>query len=552
VEKITTDISTFEDLRRNGFVYVDKTDLLWRLVALKEGKQFFMARPRRFGKSLMIDTLRCIFEGRRELFKGLKIARKRYDWKRYPVVNLDMSRLAAGSPAELERNLIDLVDGLVRRFGLGKVSCPSSGRYLGNFFEALAARDGQFVVLIDEYDVPLQGFFGDRAALRRVRSILHDFYLQLKAHQGDIRFLMLTGVTKLTKVSVFSGLNQINDLTMEGAYAALLGYTRKEVAASFPKRIRALAKADGTDEKAALGKILHWYDSYRFSPASAVRVCNPISVGKALANLRIQGYWTRTAAATLVMERLEAARKTPDDFEGCVVSEGELDVCDAATLPVLPLMYQSGYLTIKGLSKSERDLDGNPKLVLGMPNCEVRNAMRSGWFDHYLKFPASEFDALLAVARRQLEAGDVRRLVGETLYRVYARVPPEWKIRTEADAKRHFRLFMEMLGATVQAEDGSAFGYADAILVTKRFVWIFEFKFNRSAASAIRQIRARGYADPYVAGGSADRTIGRSRGSSRPVTLVGINFSSRKRNIDEPVFESLREESGIASKEGRS
>ena len=528
MEKITTDIYSFENLRRDGFVYVDKTDLLWRLVSKKDGRQFFISRPRRFGKSLMLSTLRCIFEGKRELFKGLKIEKLNYDWKTCPVVHLDMTEAVAENVDQLRENLSDIVDGLVELFGLKgvrKVSTP--GKYLGNFLKALASARGAFVVLVDEYDVPLQGLFGDRSSLVRVRKLMHDFYIALKNNEKNIRFLMLTGVTKLTKVSVFSGLNHLTDLTMDQPdYAALLGYTREEIAAFFPGSLDALAKKARTDRKGALKRLLAWYDSYRFSPYAETKVCNPISIGKALGNGILKSYWVGTAVATLVMERIAAAGKTPDDFEGCTATVDELDLCDALKLPAKSLMYQSGYLTIKGLSKTEVDGVGNPKLILGAPNHEVRGAIRDGWFDSIVNVPATEFDALVDVAKRQVAAGDLRNLVGETLYRIYAKIPPEWRIRNEADVKRHFRLFMEMLGAKVAAEEGSAFGYADAIVETKKFVWVFEFKYQKSAQAAIRQIREKGYADAY-------------RGDRRPVTLVGVNFRLSKRNIDEPLFAKL-------------
>ena len=459
MEKIATSFCSFEWLVKK-YTYVDKTDMLWRLVSDSTDRMFFISRPRRFGKSLMLDTLKCIFEGRRELFRGLKIEKKRYDWKTYPVVMLNMAEATASSVSELRTGLIDTVDGLVKAFGLQGVSRqPNPGKYLGNFFKALAAEKGPFVVLVDEYDVPLQGFLSDPPAIRAVRKMMHDFYVQLKNNSGSIRFMMMTGVTKLTKLSVFSGLNNPKDLTMDyPEYAALLGYTPKEIEATYPKRLDALARKLKTDRKGALKRLLDWYDSYRFSPDSTARVCNPISIAKALETSKLKSFWVRTATASLVMERMIAAKKTPADFEGCTATADELDVCDALTLPAKALMYQSGYLTIKGLSKTEVDEIGNPKLILGAPNHEVRGALRAGWFDSFVRIPSTEFDALVDVAKRQVAAGDLRGLVGETLYRIYAKIPPEWRIRSEADVKRHFRLFMEMLGAKVAAEEGSAFG----------------------------------------------------------------------------------------------
>ena len=528
MEKIATDIYSFEKLRKNGFVYVDKTDLLWRLAAMREGSQFFMSRPRRFGKSLMLSTLKCLFEGKRELFKGLKIEKKKYDWKKYPVVMLDMSKVKGETVEGLRENLNSAVDELLSQFGLEKATHISEpGRRFSIFLSKMAEKFGEYVVLIDEYDVPIQGFFHDRSALLAVRELMHDFYVQLKAHSGEFRFLMLTGVTKLTKVSVFSGLNHLTDLTMKRReYAALLGYTPREIETFFPKRLDALAKKRKTDRRGALKLLLDWYDSYRFSPDTTARVCNPISIGQALQTGTLQSYWVGTAVSTLVMERIAAAGKSPADFEGCTATVEELDLCEALDLPAKSLMYQSGYLTIKGLSQTEVDEVGNPKLVLGAPNHEVRGAIRAGWFNGFLKVPADDFDALVDIAKRQVAAGDVRGLLYESLFGLYAKLPPTWRVKDEAEAKRYFLLFMRMVGSNPQPERASLLGYADAIIETKDFVWVFEFKFNKSAKRAIAQIREKGYADAY-------------RGDKRPVTLIGVNFRAAKRNIDEPLFAEM-------------
>ena len=489
----------------------------------------------------MLSTLKCIFEGRRELFRGLKIDKLDYDWKKYPVVMLNMADVVAPTVDKLRENLSSMVEGLIKSFELEDVSTVSEpGMSFGNFLKALAAkaekeREGKseergegIVVLVDEYDVPLQGFFGDRKALLAVREMMHDFYIQLKNNEGGIRFLMLTGVTKLTKVSVFSGLNHLTDLTMKKAdYAALLGYTPEEIAAFFPEGLDELAKALGTDRPGALGRLRNWYDSYRFSHRSEARVCNPISIGQAISNRALESYWVATAMSTLVMERIAAANKTPDDFEGCTATVDELDLCEATELPAKSLMYQSGYLTIKSLSKTEVDEVGNPKLVLGAPNHEVRGAIRSGWFDGFLKVPAGEFDALVDTAKGQIASGDICGLIYDSLFALYAKIPPTWRVKDEAEAKRYFLLFMRMAGANPQPERASLRGYADAIIETKEFVWVFEFKFNKSAKAAVRQIREKGYADAY-------------KGDRRPVTLVGINFRAAKRNIDEPAIEESK------------
>ena len=313
MEKISTDIFTFEKLRNGHYVYVDKTDLLWQLASNNEGGQFFISRPRRFGKSLMLSTLQSLFEGKRELFKGLKIDSLPWDWETtYPVVHIDMTDASGDTPDELKESLFEIVEDLVKSFDLTDdvKRAATPGGYLNKFFQALYKQKGEFVVLIDEYDVPLQGFFGNRAALLRVRKIMHDFYIRLKRNENKIRFLMLTGVTKLTKVSVFSGLNHLTDLTMDDPqYAALLGYTSEEIATYFPKSLEKLAHNFSTDRAGALQRLLDWYDSYRFSAYSEVRVCNPISIGRALTTGIIKSYWVGTAVSTLVMERIAAKHR---------------------------------------------------------------------------------------------------------------------------------------------------------------------------------------------------------------------------------------------------
>ena len=392
-----------------------------------------------------------------------------------------------------------------------------------------AANDGdkRVVVLVDEYDHPLGGLLDDRRALLAMRREMHGFYSTLKNNVGVIRFLMMTGVSKFTKLSVFSGLNNLQDLTIERPeYAALLGYTVKEIETDFASHLKVFARKQRVPQEKAIKLLCAWYDSYRFSPYSSVRVLNPVAVGKALPTGILMNYWSKTGMPTLILERLQACDKRPDNIDGVTATFEDLDVCDAEDLPWVSLLYQSGYLTIKGVEWTEEGGRHVKDLVLGVPNMEVRESLKSLWWKQLMKIEERDFTALVDVAKRQLSEGDVRMLVGKTLFSLYASLPPTWRVKSEADTKRHFQLFMKMLGANVQAEEASAFGYADAIIETNKAVYVFEFKFNKSAKAAIRQIREKGYADAY----KADR---------RPVTLVGINFSAKKRNIDEPLIERL-------------
>ena len=534
MKPIATDNYDFERLVTGGYAYVDKTDMLWKLANGKNGTLFFISRPRRFGKSLMLSTLKYLFQGKKKLFKGLKIEKKRWNWSQtYPVIELNMSDFdKEGTREGFVRSLTTTLQERLEKEEIPYKKSDAPGLLFDRLIKGLAAAnkgDKRVVVLVDEYDHPLGGLLDDRRTLRAMRREMHGFYSTLKNNVGVIRFLMMTGVSKFTKLSVFSGLNNLTDLTIENPqYAALLGYTRKEMETYFHRHVAAMARKMKCDYKTAFKSLLFWYDSYRFSPFSTKRVLNPVAVGKAIPSGILINYWSKTGMPTLILERLQACDKRPDNIDGVTATLDDLDVCDAEDLPWVSLLYQSGYLTIKGVEwyHPANDPARHPRMTLGVPNMEVRESLKALWWKQLMKIEERDFTALVDVAKRQLAEGDVRMLVGKTLYSLYASLPPTWRVKSEADAKRHFQLFMKMLGANVQAEEASAFGNADAIVETRKAVYVFEFKFNKSAKAAVRQIREKGYVDAY-------------KGDKRPVTLVGINFSARKRNIDEPLIESL-------------
>ena len=403
MKEIATSNYDFEKLITDGCVYVDKTDMLYRLASAKDAV-YFISRPRRFGKSLMLSTLKCLFEGKRTLFKGLKIEKK-WDWsKTYPVISLNMRSETAPDIPRLDRNLWGVSRRIAREYGL-KVEwrdCGDCGKAFSLTLEALAKKLGQFVLLIDEYDVPLQKFL-QTGKIGEARAMLHDFYGGIKDNVGSIRFMMMTGVSKFTKLSVFSALNNLTDLTMDKPeYAGLLGYTRREIETTLAPHLGAFARKLRLPREAALKRLLAWYDSYRFSPYSNVRVLNPVSVGLALPSGILTDYWSKTGVPTLVVERLQAGGKMPSDLEEVATTPGDLDVCDAEDLPWTSLLYQSGYLTIKKVvwtdSPDGRYVTG---LVLAPPNLEVRENLKSNFWRTVMRMDESSFTALVDTAKRQ-------------------------------------------------------------------------------------------------------------------------------------------------------
>lgn len=389
------------------------------------------------------------------------------------------------------------------------------------------------VVLIDEYDVPVQGFLDNPKELKLIRKLLHDFFEKLKTNSDVVRFLMMTGVTKLTKLSEFSGMNHLTDLSMDSRCATLLGYTVKELDGALRENVEEFGTKHGWNFKDAKAKLLTWYDGYRFSPASEARVVNPVSIGKLFASPEgeLKSFWETTGSASLVFTRLKAAGKMPADLENVKVRPIQLDVCDAETLPVESLLYQSGYLTIKDNIPSQREdekgVEAYSTYLLGPPNLEVREALKNGYVSTILQLDAGDFDTLLDRAKRLISSGDIREVVETMLYSLYASIPPDWQIKDEAEAKRYFQLFMSMCGANPAPEFPSVRGYADAVIETPENVFVFEFKYKRSAKAAIKQIKDRDYAAKWF-------------GGPRPVTLIGINFNPKVRNIDMPVIEKAQ------------
>ena len=523
----TTGVCDFEKLILNKKAkYIDKTALLYELCNDVD-QQFFISRPRRFGKSLMLSTLQAMFEGRRRLFKGLAIDKLPWEgWKTpTPVYSFTMASAVGGTYEEFVERLGILVEGLCKEADIPyEERGPVSGRF-EDFLKAAAVKSPtkKIVVLIDEYDEPVAKFLDDHKTLKKVRSDLHDFYEKLKNSSKHIRFLMMTGVTKLTKLSVFSGLNHLTDISMDKRFATLLGYTPEELGGPLRENIEAFGAQNGWTFKAAKTALLEWYDGYRFSPQSEARVCNPVTLGKALKNGTLKGYWEATGTATLIINRIEKSGKMPADLENVPADYLTLDVCDAETLPMEALLYQGGYLTIKEVVKGEKP-DDPASYVLAPPNREVRDALKRGYLSQVMGLRESPFDALVDRAKRLIREGDVREVVEAMLFSLYAAVPPDWRIKNEAEAKRYFQLFFTMLGANPAPEFPSIRGYADAVIETPNAVAVFEFKYAKSAKAAIRQIRERGYADKWI-------------GGERPVTLVGINFNPKKRNIDLPIIE---------------
>ena len=521
MKPINTSIYDFPELIRGGFVYVDKTDRLYDLAKPQADRIYYLPRPRRFGKSLMISTLKALFLGRRELFNGLKIEKTDWDWENevYPVLHLDMSQVSSMCYEDFKSNLLNLLEARCRETDVPFDAKKTVEANFLNLLEGLAGKspNGKYVLLIDEYDAPIAGLLDSdegRAELPRVRKALHDFYVQAKAHCGDMRFLMVTGVSKFAKTSIFSAFNNPVDLTLEARAADLLGYTHEEMETFFHEHIQAFADANGLPYEGAFGELLRRYDNYQFSPERLVKVINPVSFGRALANGVIRNYWESTAGSTLIFDALKAKNAAPIDFAKTLRLK-RLDAPDALEAPVEALLYQGGYLTIDERVDPET-------VVLRIPNQEVRDSLYDGYIARLFgrDFELDDFELAAARTASELFADETGAKFAALLKTAFAKIPHEWLDKDEKEIKRYFLAFMVFARAEIVSEEQHSLGRPDSVVKTEKAIYVVEFKYAKSADAALAQCREKRYADAYAADG-------------RRVVYVGVSYDPAARTIGE-------------------
>ena len=513
----------FPTLRRNGCVYVDKTKAFHTLITDVGGNNlFFVSRPRRFGKSLMLSTLKAIFQGRRELFEGLDIAKTDYDWADvYPVLHFDFGTMDTSSLETFEREFVARIETAFTEVEIVYDHTTTPSENFGGALRALAARHGKpVVVLIDEYDAPVGHAINDPAKAEAIRERMAAFYGQLKVNVTKVRFLMMTGVTKFTQLSVFSALNNLTDLTLARQAAHLLGYTQQELEDNFGEHLRAHAEAMGLGYGDYLARFRHWYDGYRFSPYERETVYNPVAVAKTLVakNPYFGATWSQTGRPSVLMNFLKGTSLEEIDYESIPGQpESVFDTCDLRAIPPVTLLTQAGYLTIK-------DFDPNFGYTLGVPNEEVRRDLNALLIQS-LRRP--DTGALVVAVRAALARGDFPGFLDalKAYYAGFAYGPREGRVH-EAAYQRLLAVLLSASGLDVTAEATQAAGRADVVAEALGQVYLFELKVGGSAAEALAQIKAKGYAEPYRAQGKA-------------IHLFGLSFDPATRRLVDAQAETV-------------
>ena len=517
-------IQSFERVISGGYVYVDKTDLVYSLV--KEGSIYFLSRPRRFGKSLLVSTLENYFLGHKELFKGLKIDSLEREWLEYPVFHVDFSQSNFVTEGMVEAKIEESIALWEKTYGRSDIAQTTSGRFL-HVLRAAHERTGRrCVVLVDEYDKPIldalnAGFEYSgkpkEVLETRNRNVLRDFYSVFKAADADLQFVLLTGVTKFSQVSVFSGFNQPKDISMDERYEALCGITQEELERYFAEPMAELAAKNHQSETEVRQALRRWYDGYHFSPAM-LDVYNPFSLLNALDSKWIRDYWFRTGTPTYLIHLLNHAGEGLDELVGKYYETQEFIDYKATVERPLPMIYQSGYLTIKDYN-ARRDT-----FLLDFPNDEVKRGFLTAVVADYLN-PRSGIGNSVQDMTDALDAGDPETF-RKSMAAFLASIPYSMRRKgDERERERYFQytfyLILRLMSLyTVCVEREQSQGRVDCVVETPDYVYVFEFKLDGTAAEALRQIEEKGYARPYEA-------------DKRKLYKIGVNFSSETGTIDD-------------------
>ena len=503
-------VQNFEKVILGGYEYVDKTALIYEL--FNTGSYYFLSRPRRFGKSLLLSTLEAYAQGKKELFKGLALEKLERDWTVYPVLHMDLNTEKYDTKASLENKLELTLKQWEGEYGYNPDEYSVATRFEGVIRRACEQTGRRVVILIDEYDKPMLQAIGNEALQNEYRSTLKAFYGALKSMDGCIRFALLTGVTKFGKVSVFSDLNNLMDISMDDRYVEICGISEKEVHAYFEEDIHALATATGLTYEETCAELKANYDGYHFTE-NAVGMYNPFSLLNTFAKKKFGSYWFETGTPTYLVELLKLHHYPIEDLEHIVTSQPVLDSIDTASTDPIPVIYQSGYLTIKGYNKMFENY------TLGFPNREVEQGFFKFLLPNYASVSVSKSPYQIQCFVEEVMAGKVDDFF-ERLKTMFADIPYELARDREVHYQNILYIIFKLMGFYVQVEYHTSRGRIDLVLQTQDYVYVMEFKLNGSADEALAQIREKGYAAPFAK-------------DSRTVYKIGVNFSDELRNIQE-------------------
>ena len=518
--KYPVGIQTFSEIRKGGYIYIDKTDIIWELA--QDAKFIFLSRPRRFGKSLLTTTLDAYFQGRKDLFEGLKIMDLEKEWETYPVIHVDMSVAKCRETADELRHALDLLlDRLTALYGSNDKEL-TPGEMLSGLIRRASEKTGkQVAVIIDEYDAPILDVLHDESKLPEFRRVMQEFYQSLKANEAMIKFCFLTGITRLSQMNIFSTLNNMTNVSLNPKYATICGITEQELETCLSEDIGLLADELGYSKEETINRLRLKYDGYMFSERGQ-RVYNPYSLMLAFLNKSLGNYWFESGTPTFLFQQMQLHHTDITLLDDVEASEYDFYSPTEAMDTALPLLYQTGYLTIKSYDRESL------MYTLGIPNQEVRVGLAEGLLPVYVGLRRDDVRAGFALKFwRALKKNDLDLALRE-MQAYFAGLPYVEGFKKKLEDVSNLEGFYEwsmmlifnMLNVYVQTQVRCAGGRADMVVKMPDAIYVIELKVNGTAQEALDQIERSGYATPYLADG-------------RKVVMVGVKFSTETKTIED-------------------
>ena len=501
-------VQTFERIVEEGYVYIDKTALVYDLVT--SGKVYFLGRPRRFGKSLLVTTLEAYFSGKKDLFDGLAIAGLEKEWIEYPVLHFDFSGTKYLSVADLEGQFRIQLGRWEEKYGSSRTEQTPAERFQGIIRRAYEKTGKPVVFLVDEYDAPLLDSVSNPELQNDLRNMLRSFYSVVKMSDAMLKFVFITGISKFSQMSIFSELNSLQNISMKDRFSAICGITEEELAVQLRPDVEILAQKNGETYEEAMAHLRKMYDGYHFSP-DCEDIYNPFSLLNALNDGEYGKYWFSSGTPTFLIELLRKYDFDIESLDGVTASSEQFDVPTEQIVNPLPVLYQSGYLTIK---------DYDPEYMeytLAYPNEEVRLGFIGSLIPYYVNDPNFARNSLITGVVKDLRRNDLESCM-QRITTFFASIPYDLNNKTEKHFHTLFYLLFSMTGLYVESEVKSAVGRADIVIKTETHIYVFELKLDGSADEALKQIDSKGYLVPY-------RTDGRK------LVKVGVNFDSATRTV---------------------
>ena len=520
--KYPVGIQTFSEIREGGYLYIDKTDLVWKLT--RQAKYIFLSRPRRFGKSLLSTTLDSYFQGRKDLFEGLKIMELEQDWESYPVIHLDLSVAKAETTVEgLRMALLRILEPYAEIYGEGKYESYPGSLFGGIIHRAFKQSGKQIVVIIDEYDAPLLDKLHDRERLDEFRNVMQEFFVQLKANEAMIKFCFITGITKFSQLSIFSTINNLLNVSMQPEYAAICGITEEELTTDMAPDIAMLAEVYECTPEEMHAKLKQRYDGYRFSRQSP-DIYNPFSLLKCFNQKTIANYWFESGTPTFLIRQMQHFRTDIMGMERIEASASSFDRPTEAMTTALPLLYQSGYITIKDYDRETESY------ILSIPNKEVMVGLIDGLIPAYIGLDGCMVqDGFALKFYRALRKEDMNTAM-EEMRAFLAGIPYvegfKKKLQEAAASEGFYEytfwLIFNMMNVYAQTQVKCHGGRIDFVVKLPSTTYVFELKVNGTAQEALDQINSKGYALPYQT-------------DNRKVVKVGVLFNRETMTVEDYV-----------------